>query len=120
VIRDGENGLLVDFFSPRMRSRKRSTMRLSDKPPDVGEMRENARATVVEHYDLRTRILPQWQSLMADLVMGRRPQLAEAPPRASMVPPPAAPQRRAPPVSKATGPRKAPRASDARQTAPVG
>ena len=29
------------------------------------EMRENARATVVEHYDLRTRILPQWQSLMA-------------------------------------------------------
>ncbi|MCH4152430.1 MAG: glycosyltransferase family 4 protein [Sphingobium sp.] len=118
VIRDGENGLLVDFFSPRAIA-ETVDHALSDSR-QMREMRENARATVVEHYDLRTRILPQWQSLMADLVMGRRPQLAEAPPRASMVPPPAAPQRRAPPVSKATGPRKAPRASDARQTAPVG
>jgi len=92
VIRDGENGLLVDFFSTHEIA-EAVDRALVDKKA-MSAMRENARATVVENYDLKTRILPQWQSLIADLVMGRRPQIAETPPKVSVLPQPA-PKRRA-------------------------
>lgn len=92
VIRDGENGLLVDFFSTHAIA-EAVDRALSDKH-GMRAMRENARRTVVENYDLKTRILPQWQNLIADLVMGRRPQITENPPKVSVLPQ-AAPKRRA-------------------------
>lgn len=104
VIRDGENGLLVDFFSTHEIA-EAVDRALSDKK-SMRAMRENARATVVENYDLKTRILPQWQSLIADLVMGRRPQIAETPPKVSVLPAPASKRRNkaAPRPSKTASP----------------
>lgn len=75
VLVDGENGVLVDFFSPGAIAQAVDTV-LSDKNRMRG-MRENARRTVVENYDLKTRILPRWQELIADLVMGRRPTIGD-------------------------------------------
>ncbi|MCC6481633.1 MAG: glycosyltransferase family 4 protein [Sphingomonadaceae bacterium] len=92
VIRDGENGLLVDFFSTGDIA-EAVDRALSDKSR-MAQMRENARATVVEHYDLKTRALPQWQNLIADLIMGRRPNIADTPPKAVLPPSTPLPKRR--------------------------
>lgn len=62
VIRDGENGLLVDFFSP-----EQLASRLIDvlgHPDGFQSLREEARRTIVEHYDLRRICLPQQLALI--------------------------------------------------------
>ncbi|HXA46921.1 MAG TPA: glycosyltransferase family 4 protein [Burkholderiaceae bacterium] len=56
VIRDGENGLLVDIFSPEQIA-KRVVDVLADRPA-FAAIRANARKTIVENYDLRTICLP--------------------------------------------------------------
>jgi len=62
VIRDGENGLLVDFFSAEaIASRIDDALR-----SDSREMRARARRTIVEHYDLR-KCLPAQLSLVEAL-----------------------------------------------------
>ncbi len=76
VIADGENGLLVDFFSPGAIAQTVDAV-LSD-PTRMRAMRDNARRTVVEGYDLKSRILPRWHKLMADIIAGRRPASNEA------------------------------------------
>jgi glycosyltransferase involved in cell wall biosynthesis len=54
VIRDGENGLLVDFFST-----EGIAARIDDAlKNDCRELRARARRTVVEHYDLKKICLP--------------------------------------------------------------
>ena len=57
VIRDGDNGLLVDFFDSEALAR-----RLADVlacPQDFASLRERARQTIIERYDLKTVCLPQ-------------------------------------------------------------
>ncbi len=62
VIRDGENGLLVDFFSPQEIA-GRVIEALRDAPGFV-PIRKNARQTIIEKYDLKTICLPQQIKLL--------------------------------------------------------
>ncbi|MEM9220097.1 MAG: glycosyltransferase [Cyanobacteria bacterium P01_F01_bin.150] len=56
VITDGENGLLVDFFSPKeLADRVESVL---EDPSRRQDLRINARQTIIERYDLAT-LLPQ-------------------------------------------------------------
>lgn len=57
VIRDGENGLLVDFFDSEALARRLADVLAS--PQDYAHLREKARQTIVENYDLKTVCLPQ-------------------------------------------------------------
>jgi glycosyltransferase involved in cell wall biosynthesis len=60
VIRDGENGLLVDFFSPQgIAARVDEALSM-----DSTLIRQRARATVIENYDLRRVCLPKQLQLV--------------------------------------------------------
>ena len=48
VVRDGENGLLVDFFDTGALADR--ICEALERPDDFAELRENARRTAVEHY----------------------------------------------------------------------
>jgi glycosyltransferase involved in cell wall biosynthesis len=65
VIRDGENGLLVDFFNPAEVA-GRVVAALADRAA-FAALRENARRTIVENYDLRTICLPQQLRMIEEL-----------------------------------------------------
>lgn len=56
VIRDGENGLLVDFFSPEAIADR--VDEVLDHPDRMAEIRAKARETILKHYDLN-QLLPQ-------------------------------------------------------------
>jgi glycosyltransferase involved in cell wall biosynthesis len=57
VIADGENGLLVDFFSPdEIATRVDEVL---GRSRETAKLRERARKTVVEGYDLRRVCLPR-------------------------------------------------------------
>lgn len=73
VLKDGENGLAVDFFSPAAVAD--AVDRIFDDPERAQALRDAARRTMVEQYDLKSRILPLWQDLIDDLLNGRRPAL---------------------------------------------
>jgi glycosyltransferase involved in cell wall biosynthesis len=63
VIRDGENGLLVDFFSPeQIAERVEYALGLDQEP-----VRQQARRTVVDRYDLRRVCLPAQLELVRSL-----------------------------------------------------
>lgn len=64
VIRDGENGLLVDFFSPQAIADR--VDEVMDRPNRMAEVRAKARETVVERYSLQT-LLPKQLKLMAEI-----------------------------------------------------
>jgi glycosyltransferase involved in cell wall biosynthesis len=66
VIKDGENGLLVDFFSAE-RIAERVDYALS-RQQELQSLRDNARKTVVEHYDLNRVCLPAQRALVAKLL----------------------------------------------------
>ena len=67
VIRDGENGLLTDFFSIEgIAERIDSALRM-----DSREMRARARRTIVENYDLRRICLPA-QLRLVEALKGQR------------------------------------------------
>jgi glycosyltransferase involved in cell wall biosynthesis len=68
VIRDGENGVLVDFFSPEEIA-DRVIEALADKDAHAS-IRTQARRTIVERFDLRTVCLPA-QLLMVSRIVGR-------------------------------------------------
>lgn len=56
VMRDGENGLLVDFFSPEaIADRVDQALEQGDR---LTAIRDSARATILQHYDL-ARLLPE-------------------------------------------------------------
>ena len=64
VIRDGENGLLVDFFSPeQIAARVDEALSLKDET-----IRQRARGTVLERYDLRRKCLPAQVGLVTRLL----------------------------------------------------
>jgi glycosyltransferase involved in cell wall biosynthesis len=71
VLKDGVNGLTVDFFSP---------IELADRIDEALEnrtrmqtLRDAARQTAVAGFDLKTRMLPRWDRMLTDLIEGRRP-----------------------------------------------
>lgn len=63
VIRHEENGLLVNFFDPEAIAH--SLARVLEENPR--HLREQARQTIVQNYDLTTRCLPQW----VEMALGR-------------------------------------------------
>ena len=65
VIRDGENGLLVDFFSPAaIAGRVEEALSRKDRGT---HLRANARKTAVERYDLKRLCLPAQTRLVSAL-----------------------------------------------------
>ena len=77
VVRDGENGHLVDFFDIDALAEK--VGEAVANPEAQERIRVNARRTVVERYDLKTVCLPAYLSLLRRLVRnGRRSALALA------------------------------------------
>jgi glycosyltransferase involved in cell wall biosynthesis len=70
VIRDGENGLLVDFFSPENIAER--VIEALAKPDAFRKIRENARRTIVEDYDLRTICLPAQLKMLRAACSGHR------------------------------------------------
>lgn len=72
AIEDRINGLVVDFFSPSA---------IADGVDEVFEhvdrmqvLRQRARQTAQERFDLKTRQLPRWKQLISEIIAGRRPQ----------------------------------------------
>ncbi len=65
VIRDGENGLLVDFFSTEGIAAKIDYALANGR--ELAQLRLNARKTVVERYDLKRLCLPAQAKLVAEL-----------------------------------------------------
>jgi glycosyltransferase involved in cell wall biosynthesis len=91
LLRDGENGLAVDFFAyKRLASRIEEALERGD---ELRELRRAARATAVGGFDLKRVLLPRWMTLFDDLIDARRPR-APAEPQAPAVTP--APRPRAP------------------------
>jgi glycosyltransferase involved in cell wall biosynthesis len=74
VIRDGETGLLVDFFSPEAVAE--AVVRALERPEEMRPMREAARRLVREHYDLHRVCLPRHLHLIEDVAAGRTPVLS--------------------------------------------
>ena len=62
VIRDGENGLLVDFFKSQEIATK--VVEVLAEPEAYLSLRENARRTIVTTYDLRSIALPAQLKLL--------------------------------------------------------
>jgi glycosyltransferase involved in cell wall biosynthesis len=62
VIKDRENGYLVDFFKPAEVAER--VCEVLDRPQDTIALRERARKTVVENYDLKTVCLPKQLALL--------------------------------------------------------
>lgn len=65
VIRDGENGLLVDFFRPEEIA-ERVVAALAD-PAHFAPLRVRARQTIVDRYDLKRICLPGQLKLIAQM-----------------------------------------------------
>ncbi|MEO8999813.1 MAG: glycosyltransferase family 4 protein [Rhodanobacter sp.] len=62
VITHEENGLLVDFFSTQQLVE--AIQRVCEEPTRMGALRERARQTIMDRYDLKTVCLPRQQSLI--------------------------------------------------------
>jgi glycosyltransferase involved in cell wall biosynthesis/tetratricopeptide (TPR) repeat protein len=71
VIRDGENGLLVDFFNTKAIADR--VDEALDHPTRMAELRQRARLSVIERYDVRSVCLPQFLGLLGDLANQRLP-----------------------------------------------
>lgn len=67
VLRDGENGLLVDFFSPSDIAAK--VVAALEAHGDFARLRQAARQTIVDNYDLATICLPR-QLAYLDEILG--------------------------------------------------
>jgi glycosyltransferase involved in cell wall biosynthesis len=75
VLQNGSNGLTVDFFAPKsLATRIESAL---EQPDGMQALRNAARTTAVKYFDLKTVILPRWNTLFADLINGRRPACFE-------------------------------------------
>lgn len=80
VLKDGVNGLAVDFFS--IDGLARRIEEVLDHPTRMQSLRKAARKTAVSEFDLKRVCLPQWRRLMGDLVKQRRPRPLRAGSRA--------------------------------------
>lgn len=66
VIRDGENGFLVDFFAPQEIADR--VIQVLGQPDDFESIRKNARQTIIENCDLQSICLPEQLRLIEELV----------------------------------------------------
>jgi glycosyltransferase involved in cell wall biosynthesis len=73
VLRDGHNGLTVDFFGSRQLANRIEAVLA--EPKKMQALRRAARATAVDQFDLQRLLLPRWNALFNDLIAGRRPAL---------------------------------------------
>jgi glycosyltransferase involved in cell wall biosynthesis len=71
VLRDGSNGLTVDFFAPNLLA-KRIEEALA-QPDQMKVLSKAARATALERFDLKRLLLPRWSALFDDMINRRRP-----------------------------------------------
>lgn len=71
VLRDGQNGLLVDFFSTTQIAD--AIERVLEHPDRMQALRDAARQTVLTDYDLRTVCLPRQLTLINGLAQGILP-----------------------------------------------
>jgi glycosyltransferase involved in cell wall biosynthesis len=71
VIQDGVNGLLFDFFSPEALSE--AVCRVLDDKELANTLRQNARETILEHYDLKSVCLPRQVELIEKVANGELP-----------------------------------------------
>ena len=71
VLLDGVNGLTVNFFDPDQIADR--MVYALEQGQRLQPLRDAARATAVEHFDLKSVLLPRWLRLFDDLVNGRRP-----------------------------------------------
>jgi glycosyltransferase involved in cell wall biosynthesis len=76
VVRERENGLLVDFFSTAQICDR--VDEVLDHPDRMRSMRQAARATVVDRFDTSHVLLPRWEALLNELIERRFP--VEQPP----------------------------------------
>ncbi len=72
AIRDGETGLLTDFFDRKALADRVEEALVSQK--EMEPIRAAARQFVVDTYDLRKVCLPRHMSVIKDLVAGREPR----------------------------------------------
>ncbi len=70
VIKDGENGLLTDFFDHKMLADKVDAV--FNHPDRMAKLRQNARITAVEKYSLQ-KLMPLQISLINDMAKGLIP-----------------------------------------------
>ncbi len=75
VIEHNRNGLLVDFFSPEEIAQ--AVDAVLRHPDRMRHLRETARQTMVERYDLRTVCLPRQIELLQTLAEGKTPQYSD-------------------------------------------
>ncbi|HIK29166.1 MAG: glycosyltransferase family 4 protein [Oscillatoriaceae bacterium SKW80] len=80
VIRDGENGLLVDFFSPKQIAAR--VDEVLNHPTRMAEIRAKARETVLERYAL-SDLLPRHLQLIKDVASGNLPDEKKQPEKPS-------------------------------------
>jgi glycosyltransferase involved in cell wall biosynthesis len=71
VIRDGRNGLLVDFFSAE--GLANTVAGALENPGRLARLRRRARETILARYDLNTVCLPAQMRLIEDMAAGRMP-----------------------------------------------
>lgn len=71
VIHDGENGFLVDFFSPKQVADRVND--ILEHPTRMAHIRENARKTVLENYSHGV-LLPKHIDLMKQVAAGEFPE----------------------------------------------
>jgi glycosyltransferase involved in cell wall biosynthesis len=76
ILRDRENGLLVDFFSTGQICDK--VDEILDHPDRMQSIRDGARATAVGGFDTSRVTLPRWETLLNGLIAGEFPK--EQPP----------------------------------------
>jgi len=63
VIEHEKNGLLVNFYEPE--SIAQTVAKVLEKPDDYFPLRQAARKTIIENYDLASICLPKWTSLLS-------------------------------------------------------
>jgi glycosyltransferase involved in cell wall biosynthesis len=73
VLQDRVNGLAVDFFDYQGIAER--VDEIFDHPDEMQELRDAARDAAFRGFDLKRRQLPAWESLVEDVVAGRRPPL---------------------------------------------
>jgi glycosyltransferase involved in cell wall biosynthesis len=72
MIEDGRNGLLYDFFDVAELARR--TIEALAEPGKYSAIRQAARTSIIERFDLATVCLPQWLSLIDATAAGHLPE----------------------------------------------
>jgi glycosyltransferase involved in cell wall biosynthesis len=75
VLRDGSNGLTVNFFAHKQLSNRIEGALAQPEP--MMALRKAARSTAVKQFDLNRLLLPRWNRLFDDLINGRRPKSSD-------------------------------------------